>query len=759
MAKKKKVAATPYVLPGAAATTHKKWRTAAMLVGIALALAVAAAHFLLREQPLLVVWLMGLLCASGATVVFVLATHEPEHDDLAMRLQRGQHLDFGKALRTSRKERRKVKLPVIGETTVRRLVGTGIWVVVFAWWLTPWAPVAVAERKIEDLSVPLTGEILAPVLVMPDPHLAVLLPPVVSARARQLAAGIPDDAGALQRGRKAIAEGRFADARELLQGGLSGAADAAEVQAAIGQAELYAYRFAESLAAFKKAMEGKTPEPSVLCQAAVAAIHLNRYDEAEPWIGQAIKVLEDKPEAGRAASDQALLAAAAGLRAALLTIRGKTPKELDEAERLYDQAKAAQSKEEVFGPEHPYLAATVNNQAVLNQLRAKLPGVPALHNQARDLWRASIGARHPYVAASLDNLAMYHLVFGRYTDARQCSEQSLAILRENYPAEIPTNPILAVGLNVSSIVERTFARYAEAKGPAEQALDVFEKVFGPDHPAVAAAVNALASLNGDLAQYLTIARPFYLRVEQTASKTLGPEHPFVAVTLNKEAGLYLAERAYGPSVETARKALAPAKETAEKALAIAKKAYGERHPVVAAILNTLGRVAFEAGDPLGAKPHLDEALRILEETVGKEGPELAATLGNLAALDSGPVTFAKGVKRYEQAIKMTEGFFGPEYKDQPVVARLLCRAGQLLTQRGKYAEAEPYLKRALEIQEAVLVPSQAYHPEVADTLEAYAELLRKSDPPQTARADKLAARAKDIRDKHFEQDRPAAPSK
>ena len=62
--------------------------------------------------------------------------------------------------------------------------------------------------------------------------------------------------------------------------------------------------------------------------------------------------------------------------------------------------------------------------------------------------------------------------------------------------------------------------------------------------------------------------------------------------------------------------------------------------------------------------------------------------------------------------------------------------------QGKYAEAEPLVKRALAIYEKALGPE---HPDVARSLENYAALLR-----ETARADeaeRMEARAKAIRAK------------
>ncbi len=63
--------------------------------------------------------------------------------------------------------------------------------------------------------------------------------------------------------------------------------------------------------------------------------------------------------------------------------------------------------------------------------------------------------------------------------------------------------------------------------------------------------------------------------------------------------------------------------------------------------------------------------------------------------------------------------------------------------QARYAEAEPLYKRALAVFEKALGPD---HPHVAQSLENYAALLRKTGRGDEAA--KLEARAKAIRAKH-----------
>ena len=73
----------------------------------------------------------------------------------------------------------------------------------------------------------------------------------------------------------------------------------------------------------------------------------------------------------------------------------------------------------------------------------------------------------------------------------------------------------------------------------------------------------------------------------------------------------------------------------------------------------------------------------------------------------------------------------------------------LYRSQAKYAEAEPLYKRSLAIWEKALGPE---HPNVATPLENYAFLLRKTN--REAEAAKMEARAKAIRAKHAQLNRP-----
>jgi len=76
------------------------------------------------------------------------------------------------------------------------------------------------------------------------------------------------------------------------------------------------------------------------------------------------------------------------------------------------------------------------------------------------------------------------------------------------------------------------------------------------------------------------------------------------------------------------------------------------------------------------------------------------------------------------------------------VATGLNNLARFLRAAGNYAEAEPLFKRALSITERALGPD---HPDVANVLENYADLLRDTERAQEAAS--MEARAELIRAK------------
>ena len=90
-----------------------------------------------------------------------------------------------------------------------------------------------------------------------------------------------------------------------------------------------------------------------------------------------------------------------------------------------------------------------------------------------------LGPDHPEVAISLHNLAvLYHDKF-RYADAEPLYRRSLTILEQ---ALGPEHPNVAISLYKLAEVYQSQGRHSEAKPLFRRAAEISEETSGPNHP-------------------------------------------------------------------------------------------------------------------------------------------------------------------------------------------------------------------------------------------------------------------------------------
>src|SRR5258708_7743902 len=184
--------------------------------------------------------------------------------------------------------------------------------------------------------------------------------------------------------------------------------------------------------------------------------------------------------------------------------------------------------------------------------------------EALSIRERMLGPDHPEVAAGLNNLASLYQAQGRYAEAEPLFKRALAIGDKVLG---PDHPDAAVRLSNLAMLYRDQMRYAEAEPLAKRALAISEKALGPEHPDVAVWLSNLAMLYRDLDRDAE-AEPLAKRALAIDEKVLGPEHPQVAVRLNV---LPLPYKVHTPHAE--------AEPLAKRALAISDKALGPEHPI------------------------------------------------------------------------------------------------------------------------------------------------------------------------------------
>ncbi len=202
------------------------------------------------------------------------------------------------------------------------------------------------------------------------------------------------------------------------------------------------------------------------------------------------------------------------------------------------------------------------------------------------------------------------------------------------------------------------------------------------------------------------------------------------------AGYYLQER--GQYIQ--------AEPFSREALRMREQVLSSEHPDVAVSLNNLAWLYHEQGRYSEAEPLAQRTLRMREQALGLEHLDVAQSLRTLAEIyhDSDKDDLAEPL--YQRALKIREQILGPEHPD---VAQILKHLGSLYRIRGDYTQAEPLYLRALAICEQTLRPE---HPAIADCLISLGALYRRQG--EYAKAEALCLRALAIREKTFGSEHP-----
>ncbi|WP_370460823.1 tetratricopeptide repeat protein [Brasilonema octagenarum] len=216
-----------------------------------------------------------------------------------------------------------------------------------------------------------------------------------------------------------------------------------------------------------------------------------------------------------------------------------------------------------LGEEHPDVAASYNNLALLYYFQGRYTNAEPLYIKALELRQRLLGEEHPDVANSYNNLAELYRSQGRYTEAEplyiNALELRLRLLGEEHPD-------IALSYNNLALLYYSQGRYTDAEPLLIKALELRLRLLGQEHPDVAASYNNLAALYDSQGRY-TEAEPLYIKALELRQRLLGDEHPSVATSYNNLATLY---KSLGRYTE--------AEPLYIKALEIAERSLGVNHP-------------------------------------------------------------------------------------------------------------------------------------------------------------------------------------
>ena len=220
--------------------------------------------------------------------------------------------------------------------------------------------------------------------------------------------------------------------------------------------------------------------------------------------------------------------------------------------------------EKKFGPNHPTVAMTLTNLALLYARQGRYAEAEPLYKRSLAIDEAALGPNHPSIATTLNNLALLYARQGRYAEAEPLYRRSLVIDRATLG---PNHPSVATTLNNLAGLYETQGRYTEAEPLYQRSLAIDDAALGPKHPSIATTLNNLAGLYTTQGRY-AVAEPLYKRSLAITEAALGPEHPSVSKILNNLARLALSQGKWAQAMKRWKRATASLQRGAERGLGV-----------------------------------------------------------------------------------------------------------------------------------------------------------------------------------------------
>jgi tetratricopeptide (TPR) repeat protein len=375
-----------------------------------------------------------------------------------------------------------------------------------------------------------------------------------------------------------------------------------------------------------------------------------------------------------------------------------------------------------FDAADPRKAQPLEALSELNSLQGDYRTAEALGRQAVAIRERTLGAENAELAPYLARLAFI---------LRAASKPDAAepLVRRNLAMHEKTGDIAAASdYDQLAGILQAMNRFEPAVDAIEHALAVRTAKLGADHLEVAATFIALGALYQNGAKFGEAERA-YLRALDISEKSVGAEN-FSLIGLLDRLGFLYRDASKFPQAEP----------YFQRGLALREKNLGPMHSDIAPALDNLALTYFRERKYDEAEPLYKRSLTIWEATQGKDSVFVALALDNLAALYATQGRLAKAEPLYLRALGIRE--------DQIIgnsdTLALLYETTNVA------AKAETFYKRAMLLGETGLGGD---HPQISNTMENYATMLRALKRP--AEAARVEARAKEIKAKALEKTKPA----
>ena len=312
---------------------------------------------------------------------------------------------------------------------------------------------------------------------------------------------------------------------------------------------------------------------------------------------------------------------------------------------------------------------------------------PSEHHWRRAIYLARTQSDRPEAPADfMSDLGGLLFQVGRPAEAVAVLREAVGLLDaaspDGTPAQIRRNKAAA------SEARSLLAMALEDAGAGEQVEGLYQKALADCRDAQEAQEYCISSTVANYSRYLYYhdrlaeAEPLMREAITLEEQEHGHDHPKVAQAMNALASLLQMAQRFDEAEPLMR-----------ESLAIARRRYGDDHAAIANPVNNLAFLLERKGDIAGAEQCYRDALALNRKYKGDRHPEVAINLVNLAGLFENQHRPDEVLALYREAESICAEIHGEKHW---ITANCRSRLGAFLTTQNQLAAAEPLLRASVE---------------------------------------------------------------
>ncbi len=419
---------------------------------------------------------------------------------------------------------------------------------------------------------------------------------------------------------------------------------------------------------------------------------------------------------------------------------------ISEAGKIYDESFTKIVEKEIAIRHKDYLEI-LNHLAVYYELTDNFKNATTAINKATEAARIKYSNTDLAYGIELNNLARLEIKLGQYEKAEADIAEALKIL-ENFRKDDVNKIHLINAIETQAVLFGIKGLFDEAQDALDRSRKIIDKsknLVGIDELSTAKELSSLLiqlgkyadaedNLNTMIAEYeklygknsirlieplvnkgkLVLAKGDYTEAEKTAQRANQ-----IAVQVYSEKSTKAAPpQKLLASVYYAIGDFEKAEENVSKALQSQQREFGRTHIEVAKSLSQLALIKFYKGDShKEVEPIMTEALQTIGDRVGKDNPQYAEVLKDIAVLYISDKNYGKAFSSLTQAEGIWRAKTGT--KRSINAASIYALTGDVYYQMKSYAKAEDFYNQSKSIYERSFSRN---HPEYVKVLSKQAKV-------------------------------------